>query len=107
MPTMIEKLGIDRMTVAERKELVRELWTSLPEEERTLPPVAVPLAVSPPQPVPPADAAAPRRITREEAAEWKRTFVPRNDWERRLMSLGTDCGVSLSDEAVSSEGIYD
>ncbi len=32
---------------------------------------------------------------------------PRNDWERRLRSIGTPCGVSLSNEAVSSEGIYD
>ena len=32
---------------------------------------------------------------------------PRDDWERRLRSAATDCGVSLSDEAVSSEGLYD
>lgn len=32
---------------------------------------------------------------------------PRDDWERRLRALTVDCGVSLSDEAVSSEGIYD
>ncbi len=32
---------------------------------------------------------------------------PRDDWERRLLAIGTDCGVSLSDEAVSREGIYD
>ena len=97
MPTMIEKLGIDRMTVAERKELVRELWTSLPEEERTLPPVAAP-----------ADAPPPKRITPEEAAEWMRTFVPRDDWERRLMSIGSDWGgVVLPPEALTSEGIYD
>jgi predicted transcriptional regulator len=32
---------------------------------------------------------------------------PRDDWERRLRSAATDCGVSLSNEAVSSEGIYD
>ena len=96
MPTMIEKLGIDRMTVAERKALVQELWVSLPEEERTLPAVAAPVEAPP-----------PKRITLEEAAEWKRTFVPRDEFERTLMSLGTDCGVSLSDEALSSEGIYD
>ena len=95
MPTMIETLGIDRMTVAERKELVREIWIGLPEEERMLPamvPVGAPL---------------PKRITPEEAAEWKRTFVPRDEFERILMSLGTDCGASLSDEALSSEGIYE
>ena len=32
---------------------------------------------------------------------------PRDEWERRLLGLARDCGVSLSDEAVSSEGIYD
>ena len=34
-------------------------------------------------------------------------LVPRDDWERRLLSVATSAGVSLSDEAVSSEGIYD
>ncbi len=33
--------------------------------------------------------------------------VPRDDWERRLRSIATDCGISLSNEAVSSEGIYE
>jgi hypothetical protein len=32
---------------------------------------------------------------------------PRDAWERRLRSAATDCGVSLSNEAVSSEGLYD
>ncbi len=32
---------------------------------------------------------------------------PRGDWERQLLELGTDCGGSLSNEAVSSEGLYD
>jgi hypothetical protein len=32
---------------------------------------------------------------------------PRDEWERRVRSAATDCGVSLSDEAVSSEGLYD
>ena len=31
----------------------------------------------------------------------------RDDWERRLRGLAVDCGVSLSDLEVSSEGIYD
>ncbi len=30
----------------------------------------------------------------------------RDDWERKLRRLRVDCGVSLSDAAVSSEGIY-
>ena len=32
---------------------------------------------------------------------------PRDAWERRLLSVGTSCGVSASDEALSSEGLYD
>jgi hypothetical protein len=32
---------------------------------------------------------------------------PRDEWERRLLEAGTDCGVALSHEAVSSEGLYD
>ncbi len=97
MPTMLESLGIDRMTVAERKTLAQEIWTSLPEEERPLPPAAAPMEAAP----------AERRITPEEAAEWRRNFQPRDEFERLLMSLGTDCGVSLSDEALSSDGIYE
>jgi hypothetical protein len=32
---------------------------------------------------------------------------PRDEWERRLISIGVECGVSLSDAAVSSERLYD
>jgi hypothetical protein len=32
---------------------------------------------------------------------------PRDEWERGLRSAATDCGVSQSNEAVSSEGLYD
>jgi hypothetical protein len=32
---------------------------------------------------------------------------PRDEWERGLRALAKDCGVSLSNWAVSSEGIYD
>jgi hypothetical protein len=32
---------------------------------------------------------------------------PRDEWERRLFEAATDCGVSLSNEAVSSEGLYE
>ena len=31
---------------------------------------------------------------------------PRDEWERQLRSIATDCGVSLSDEALSRESIY-
>ena len=32
---------------------------------------------------------------------------PQDDWERRLLALGKPCRVSLSNEALSSEGLYD
>jgi hypothetical protein len=60
------------------------------------------------------EAAARQGVTVEEIAvkALKDRFVrpriqPRDDWERRLLGTGSDCGVSLSNEAVSSEGIYD
>jgi hypothetical protein len=32
---------------------------------------------------------------------------PRDEWERALLAIARDCGVSLPDWAVSSEGLYD
>ncbi len=32
---------------------------------------------------------------------------PRDEWERRLFAAASDCGVALSNEAVSSEGLYE
>ena len=32
---------------------------------------------------------------------------PRDEWERGLLAAATDCGVSLSNEAVSSEELYE
>ena len=32
---------------------------------------------------------------------------PRDDWERRLLALPVDCGVSLPDEALSREALYE
>ena len=32
---------------------------------------------------------------------------PRDEWERRLLEAATDCGVSLSDEALSREELYE
>ena len=37
--------------------------------------------------------------------EWP--IVPRDDWERRLLAIGAHCGVALSNEALSSEGLYE
>jgi hypothetical protein len=33
--------------------------------------------------------------------------APADDWERGLLAAATDCGVSLPDSALSSEGLYD
>jgi hypothetical protein len=32
---------------------------------------------------------------------------PRDEWERRLFGAASDCGVSLTDAALSSEGLYE
>ena len=34
-------------------------------------------------------------------------FEPKDEWERRLLSIGTDCGVSLPDSAFTSDELYD
>jgi hypothetical protein len=42
-----------------------------------------------------------------EPAELAKILEPRDEWEERLLRVGTPCGVSVSDEALSSEGLYD
>lgn len=37
----------------------------------------------------------------------KLPFEPQDEWERNLFSAAIDCGVSLSDWALSSDGLYD
>lgn len=32
---------------------------------------------------------------------------PQDEWERSLLAVARDCGVSLPDSALSSEGLYD
>ena len=32
---------------------------------------------------------------------------PRDEWERRLFGAAIDCGVSVPDSALSSEGLYE
>lgn len=32
---------------------------------------------------------------------------PRDDWERELRSIGVPCGISLTDEQVSRDALYD
>jgi hypothetical protein len=36
-----------------------------------------------------------------------RSDESRDEWERRLSGAATDCGVSLSDATISSEGTYE
>jgi hypothetical protein len=33
--------------------------------------------------------------------------APTDEWERRLFDSAIDCGVSVSDSALSSDGLYD
>lgn len=35
------------------------------------------------------------------------TLTPVDDWERIVLGVATDCGVSLPHSALSSEGIYE
>jgi hypothetical protein len=32
---------------------------------------------------------------------------PRDEWEKSLLRVASDCGVSLPNEALSSDGLYD
>jgi hypothetical protein len=32
---------------------------------------------------------------------------PQDEWERQLVEAGSDCGVSVPDETLSSDGLYD
>jgi hypothetical protein len=45
-------------------------------------------------------------VLREHFLPSKPTMIPMDDWERRLLAIATPCGVSLPDEALSSEGLY-
>jgi hypothetical protein len=42
---------------------------------------------------------------RERFLDSSQRIQPRDEWERGLLAAATDCGVSLSNEAVSSEGL--
>ncbi len=44
---------------------------------------------------------------RERFVSSAQPIQPRDEWERRLLGAASDCGVALSHEAVSSEGLYD
>jgi hypothetical protein len=44
---------------------------------------------------------------RDRLASMTGAIQPRDDWERLILQAGTNCGVSLPDEALSSEGLYE
>ncbi|HEX6985170.1 MAG TPA: hypothetical protein VF170_07320 [Planctomycetaceae bacterium] len=46
-------------------------------------------------------------ILRERLRPRPVPIEPRDEWERHLLSIATDCGVSLSDEALSRENLYE
>jgi hypothetical protein len=46
-------------------------------------------------------------LLRERLVPARPPIVPQDDWERRLLSMARDCGVSLPPESLTSEGIYD
>ena len=34
-------------------------------------------------------------------------YMPRDEWERQMFSIISDCGISLPDSVLSSDGYYD
>jgi hypothetical protein len=46
-------------------------------------------------------------ILRERFPVTAEQLQPRDEWERGLLEAARDWGVSLSNEALSSEGLYD
>jgi hypothetical protein len=46
-------------------------------------------------------------ILRERLLAPAAAITPQDDWERRLLGAAKDCGVSLSAESLTSEGIYE
>jgi hypothetical protein len=47
------------------------------------------------------------RILREQVRPRTELPEPRDEWERRLLAIATDCGVSLTNEQLSRETMYD
>lgn len=44
---------------------------------------------------------------RERFLDPEPQVTPQDEWERRLLGAASDCGMSLPDSALSSEGIYE
>ena len=47
------------------------------------------------------------RVLREHLRGKTYDFTPRDEWERKLLAIGVDCGVSLTDEQLSRDHMYD
>lgn len=47
------------------------------------------------------------RVLRDRFLEPSMSFASQDDWERLVLGLGTDCGVSLPHSALTSEGLYE
>jgi hypothetical protein len=47
------------------------------------------------------------KILRERLIAPAPAIEPRDEWERLIIQAGTNCGVSLPHEALSSEGLYE
>ncbi len=44
---------------------------------------------------------------RERFLNAGRPIQPRDEWERRLLEVASDCSISLPDSAFSSDGLYE
>jgi hypothetical protein len=44
---------------------------------------------------------------RERFLPGVRPIEPRDDWERKLFEAAVDCGVSVPDSVLSSDGLYE
>lgn len=44
---------------------------------------------------------------REKFPDLAPDLEPQDEWERIVLGVGADCGVSLSHAALSSEGVYE
>ena len=47
------------------------------------------------------------KVIRECLTMLTKKYEPRDEWERMILQVGTKCGVSLPDHALSSEGLYE
>jgi hypothetical protein len=46
-------------------------------------------------------------VLRERLVGLIKADAPRDEWERLILDAGSNCGVSLPNVAVSSEGLYE